>query len=189
MACGLQKYTPCCKGLRLRIWVHTIYYQPGQLQEFRPLEGRDNLQLSPGRRPPRGRGSGMGSVGSCPPHLVVIAWPSGSYCWKSARSSPGWFRYRTTFLWKSFTTSRWSEGICVTCIRAAGMPRPDKLPWFCAKPIYVFRVDGPRRLALSRLARQKCSSLMTTLRSVGPVISSLGGFRCILMHGTRSIRV
>ena len=67
VACGLQKYTPCCKELRLRIWVHTIYYQPGQLQEFRPPEGRDNLQLSPGRRPPRGRGSGMGSVGSCPP--------------------------------------------------------------------------------------------------------------------------
>src|SRR5260370_8188035 len=40
VACGLQKYTPCCKGLRLRIWVHTIYYQPGQLQEFRPPEGR-----------------------------------------------------------------------------------------------------------------------------------------------------
>src|SRR6516162_1357614 len=58
VACGLQKYTPCCKGLRLRIWVHTIYYQPGQLQEFRPPEGGDNLQLSPGRRPPRGRGSG-----------------------------------------------------------------------------------------------------------------------------------
>src|ERR1700719_634857 len=35
VACGLQKYTPCCKGLRLRIWVHTIYYQPGRLQEFR----------------------------------------------------------------------------------------------------------------------------------------------------------
>ena len=37
VACGLQKYTPCCKGLRLRIWVHTIYYQPGQLQEFRSV--------------------------------------------------------------------------------------------------------------------------------------------------------
>jgi hypothetical protein len=29
------------------------------------------------RRSPKGRGSGMASVGSCPPNLVVIARPSG----------------------------------------------------------------------------------------------------------------
>jgi hypothetical protein len=34
VACGLQK----------------IYTQPGQLQEFRPPEGRDNLQLANSRR-------------------------------------------------------------------------------------------------------------------------------------------
>src|SRR5260370_21790017 len=74
VACGLQKYTPCCKGLRLRIWVHTIYYQPGQLQEFRPPEERDTCNsLLIGA--PKGRGSGMGTVGSFPPHLAMIVVP------------------------------------------------------------------------------------------------------------------
>ena len=35
VACGLQKIYTVLQGLRLRIWVHTIYYQPRRLQEFR----------------------------------------------------------------------------------------------------------------------------------------------------------